>query len=121
MHDLWHVLTGYGADDTGEIANLWFSVAQFTSYGLTFIAFLGAIDGVLDMRFGWPVYCYRAYLRGRRAERIASQPVEEWLHLPIDEVRRRLRVLPTRVVHPEGIRCGYRKDRRMGAVVRPAA
>src|SRR5579884_1507419 len=33
MHDLWHVLTGYGADDTGEIANLWFSVGQFGNPG----------------------------------------------------------------------------------------
>jgi|HubBroStandDraft_1064217.scaffolds.fasta_scaffold71074_3 ubiquinone biosynthesis protein COQ4 len=116
MHDLWHVLTEYGSDDTGEIANLWFSVGQFTSYGMAFIAFFGAIDGVIDLRFGWPRYCLRAYLRGRRAERIASAPVEEMLHLPIDEVRRRLRILPTERVHPEGIRFGYRKDRRMGAI-----
>jgi ubiquinone biosynthesis protein COQ4 len=121
MHDLWHVLTGYGADDTGEIANLWFSVAQFTSYGLTFIAVLGAIDGVLDLRLGWPVYCWRAYQRGRRAERIAHHPIEEWLDLPIDEVRRRLRITPTEVTHPEGIRHGYRKERRMGAIQRKAA
>jgi hypothetical protein len=29
LHDLWHVLTDYGCDDTGEIVNLWFSVGQF--------------------------------------------------------------------------------------------
>jgi len=121
MHDLWHVLTEYGSDDTGEIANLWFSIGQFTSYGLALIALLGTLDGIAGLRFGWPRYCVRAYLRGRRAERIASAPLEEWLHLPIDEVRRRLRILPTERVHPEGIRFGYRKDRRMGAIRTHAA
>jgi ubiquinone biosynthesis protein COQ4 len=117
MHDLWHVLTDYGSDDTGEIANLWFSIGQFTSHGLAFIAFFGALDGVIDRRLGWPRYCMRAYLRGRRAERIVSTPIEEMLHLPIEEVRRRLRILPSERIHPEGIRFGYRKDRRMGAIL----
>ena len=40
MHDLWHVLTDYGCDDTGEIANLWFSVGQFGNPGMAFIAVL---------------------------------------------------------------------------------
>jgi len=40
-HDLWHVLTDYGADDAGEIANLWFSVGQFGNPGMAFIAFFG--------------------------------------------------------------------------------
>ena len=26
MHDLWHVLTGYGMDEAGEAANLAFSL-----------------------------------------------------------------------------------------------
>jgi ubiquinone biosynthesis protein COQ4 len=116
MHDLWHVLTEYGADDTGEIANLWFSVGQFGNPGMAFIAFFGMVGGNLGGRFEWPRYCYRAYVRGRRAARLVSEPIEEMLELPIDEVRRRLRISPTERVHPEGIRHGYRRDGALGAI-----
>jgi ubiquinone biosynthesis protein COQ4 len=116
MHDLWHVLTDYGSDDTGEIANLWFSVGQFQNRGMAFIAFFGALDGGIDLRLGWPAYCYRAYKRGRDAARLVSSPIEEMLELPIEEARRRLGIAPSEVVHPEGIRRGYRKQRQMGAV-----
>src|SRR5258708_7793684 len=83
MHDLWHVLTEYGADDTGEIANLWFSVGQFGNPGMAFIAFFGMLDGKLDARLTWPRYCFRPYARGRRAARHVSEPLEHMLELPI--------------------------------------
>src|SRR5580693_7020767 len=60
MHDLWHVLTEYGADDTGEIANLWFSVGQFGNPGMAFIAFFGVVDGLAHGHKWWARYCYRA-------------------------------------------------------------
>ncbi len=116
MHDLWHVLTDYGRDDTGEIANLWFSVGQFGNPGMAFIAFFGTIDGQLDPSFSWPRYCYRAYLRGRHAARLVSEPVEDMLALPIDEARRRLGVALTAELHPEGLRRGFRKDGALGAL-----
>jgi ubiquinone biosynthesis protein COQ4 len=118
QHDLWHVLTEYGADDTGEIANLWFSVGQFGNPGMAFIAFFGTIGGDLGHALAWPRYCYRAYVRGRRASRLVSEPLEELLALPIDEVRRRLRIAPSGRVHPEGIRHGYRRDGKLGALAR---
>ena len=86
QHDLWHVLTGYGRDDTGEIANLWFSVGQFGNPGMGFIALMGTLDGALDTRFGWPRYCYRAWLRGKRALKLVENPIEDMLELPIEEV-----------------------------------
>jgi ubiquinone biosynthesis protein COQ4 len=115
MHDLWHVLTEYGADDTGEIANLWFSVGQFGNPGMAFIAFFGVLDGLSHGHKAFARYCYRAYLRGKRAKRLLSEPLEEMLDLPIDEARRRLGIEPTREAHPEGLRCGYRRDGRLGA------
>jgi ubiquinone biosynthesis protein COQ4 len=116
MHDLWHVLTDYGADDTGEIANLWFSVGQFGNPGMAFIAFFGVVDGVAHGHMLWPRYCRKAYFRGRRAKRLISEPVEEMLELPIDEARRRLGIRPTNEAHPEGLRFGYRRDGRLGAL-----
>ena len=116
MHDLWHVLTEYGADDTGEIANLWFSVGQFGNPGMAFIAFFGVVDGVAHGHLLWPRYCRKAYFRGRRAKQLVSEPLEEMLELPIDEARRRLGIKPTLEVHPEGLRFGYRRDGRLGAL-----
>jgi ubiquinone biosynthesis protein COQ4 len=116
MHDLWHVLTDYGADDTGEIANLWFSVGQFGNPGMAFIALFGILGGQLDQTLAWPYYCYRAYLRGKRARKIICEPLEDMLELPLAEVRKRLKITPTEVAHPEGIRRGYRRDNALGAV-----
>jgi ubiquinone biosynthesis protein COQ4 len=116
QHDLWHVLTDYGCDDTGEIANLWFSVGQFGNPGMAFIAFFGTIDGAIRSWFSWPRYCVRAYRRGRDAARLVSEPLEEMLALPMDEVRFKLGIALTPVLHPEGIRRGYRKDGEMGAI-----
>jgi ubiquinone biosynthesis protein COQ4 len=120
MHDLWHVLTEYGPDDTGEIANLWFSVGQFGNPGMAFIAFFGAITGRLDRTLSWPRYCYKAYLRGKRARRLISEPLEEMLELSLEEVRRRLGIAPTRALHPEGVRRGYRRNHQLGALPLPS-
>ena len=116
MHDLWHVLTDYGSDDTGEIANLWFSVGQFGNPGMAFIAFFGAIGGTPDEPVGWWYYCYRAWLRGKKARRLISEPLEEMLSLPLEEVRQRLWIQPTEAVHHEGVRRGYRRDHELGAI-----
>jgi ubiquinone biosynthesis protein COQ4 len=116
MHDLWHVLTDYGCDDTGEIANLWFSVGQFGNPGMAFIGFFGMLGGFPHEGVAWSRYCFRAYRRGRDAKRLISEPLEEMLELPIDEARRRLRIKPTCLVHPEGQRWGYRRDGKLGAL-----
>jgi len=121
MHDLWHVLTDYGCDDTGEIANLWFSVGQFGNPGMAFIAFFGTLDGRLDARLRWPRYCYLAWARGRRARRLVCEPIEDMLALPIDTVRRRLGIALTSELHPEGVRRGYRRDGELGAIGAVAA
>jgi ubiquinone biosynthesis protein COQ4 len=116
QHDLWHVLTDYGADDTGEIANLWFSVGQFGNPGMAFIAFFGVVDGLTHGHKWWGRYCYRAYRRGKLAKRLVSEPLEEMLELPIDEARKRLGIQSTAEAHPDGLRHGYRRDGRLGAL-----
>lgn len=120
MHDLWHVLTGYGRDDTGELANLWFSYGQFGQLGMGFIAFLGTLDG--PRRMSWFRYMRRAYRRGRKARFLAATPMEQLLSLPIDEARRQLFVSRPHDAHPHGILTGNRSQAGIGRgpVTRPA-
>lgn len=112
MHDLWHVLTGYGRDDTGELANLWFSYGQFGQLGMGFIALLGTLDGPLSP--DWHRYMRRAYRRGRRAKFLVATPMEEMLPLPIDEARRALGVSLPLEAHADGIRTGNRRAEGIG-------
>ena len=90
-HDLWHVVTGYGRDLVGEAALLSFSFAQTLNPGVGFIvavAWLKAGRG--EAR--------RLIVDGfRRSRRAAWFPATDWetaLTLPLDEVRRQLRIEP---------------------------
>ncbi len=112
MHDLWHVLTGYGRDDTGELANLWFSYGQFGQLGMGFIAFLGTLDG--PKRRGWYRYMRNAYRRGRQAKFLVATRMEELLPLPIDDARTLLGVSLPRDAHPNGMLTGNRAHEGIG-------
>lgn len=112
MHDLWHVLTGYGRDDTGELANLWFSYGQFGQLGMGFIAFMGTLDGPLKP--SWYRFMRRAYLRGKRARFLVATPMEQMLALPIDEARRALGISLPLEAHRKGILTGNRAHEGIG-------
>src|SRR5262249_43928872 len=51
MHDLWHVLTGYGRDEAGEAANLAFTVGQVPSRGVKLMVLTAAVIGQKDLAF----------------------------------------------------------------------
>ena len=123
MHDLWHVLTGYGRDEAGEAANLAFTYAQVPNLGIGFIVIAGAILGPHDLSLYWQRYLFRAYRRGRRAAQLTAMPYEELLPLPLAEVRRRLAIEPPSVAHPEGILVASRGEEprwRIGDEIRVA-
>jgi ubiquinone biosynthesis protein COQ4 len=103
MHDLWHVLTGYGTDPAGEATLLAFSLAQIPSRGFVLLSLTGAW---LLPAGGWLAcqrHLVRAYRRGRRAARLDVAAYEDLLPLPLAEVRRRLGIEPAAVAHPRGI------------------
>ena len=110
MHDLFHVLTGYGRDEAGEIANLAFTYGQFPSGGIGLMVAAGALLGARAGGVAWPRYLHRAYRRGRRATRLTPEPFEAWLIRPLDEVRRDVGIEPPEIAHPEGIYVGNRAD-----------
>jgi len=103
MHDLWHVLTGYGRDIAGESANLAFSYAQTRNRGIGVIVLAAAVLGPWRLDLHWPRYLWRAWRRGRRTLPLPMAAYEELLPLPLEEVRRRLRIDPPEVAHPGGL------------------
>jgi ubiquinone biosynthesis protein COQ4 len=101
-HDLWHVLTGYGTDEAGEVAVLSFSCGRYQSLGLRVIVLAGALLGPWTWNFAWERYLWRAHRRGKRAD-LEFARYEDWLTQPLDEVRRLAKVEAPEVAHPEGI------------------
>ena len=104
MHDLWHVLTGYGTDESGEAALLAFGVAQgVAGRGLRLI--LAAIV----WRASWsggvalPRQLAAAWRRGRRSGRLVLARYEELLPLPLARVRRQLSIPAFFDAHPRGL------------------
>jgi ubiquinone biosynthesis protein COQ4 len=110
MHDLWHVLTGYGRDEAGEAANLAFTYAQIGNPGIGLIVLAAAVLGPRGDRFHWPRYLLRAWRRGRRAAWLPAVRYEDLLTLPLADVRARLGIAPPEVAHPAGVVVANRDD-----------
>ena len=102
-HDLWHVLSGYGADQLGEATLLAFSVGQAGGRGNAFLA-LGANLRVAQERgLGWLPYVWKAWRRGRRASCLNALPYEKLLALPLEEVRTAVGIEAPERAHPGGV------------------
>jgi ubiquinone biosynthesis protein COQ4 len=117
MHDLWHVLTGYGMDEAGEAANLAFTQAQIPNPGVGLILLAAIAIGPKDPTFWWARYLYAAWRRGRRSSLLTVAPYEDLLALPLEEVRRRLSIPPAREFHPDGIVAANRTSDGSGEII----
>jgi ubiquinone biosynthesis protein COQ4 len=92
MHDLWHVVSGYGRDLVGEGALLAFSYAQTRNRGIGFIVLMGMLK---FWQAGHPEVANvfrEGFRRGRRAALLPAVDWEAMLLRPLDEVRRELRI-----------------------------
>ncbi len=110
MHDVWHVLTGYGRDEAGEAANLAFTFGQIGNLGIGLIVLAAALIGPRGDGFYWQRYLFRAWRRGRRARWLPAVRYEALLAKPLAEVRAMLRIDPPAVAHPEGVMVASRED-----------
>ena len=91
MHDIWHVLTGYGRDPLGEACLVGFSFAQTKGFGWALIALGAALRSPsrLVRRAIW-----QGYQRGRAATWLLGEDYERVLREPLDAARQRLGVTP---------------------------
>ncbi|KWR87966.1 Coq4 family protein [Cupriavidus sp. IDO] len=105
IHDIWHVLTGYRADESlGEAALVAFSYAQTGGLGWAFIAVSAALKSLrVSGSLAFARAVLEGYRLGRRARWLLAEDYETLLHEPIDAARARLGIAePTRYLacHP---------------------
>lgn len=91
IHDVWHVLTGFGRDALGEACVVAFSYAQTGNKGFGFIGLMGALR--LSAR-GYPIKraVWQAYRMGRRAAWLPAQDYAALFAVPLEEARSCLRI-----------------------------
>jgi ubiquinone biosynthesis protein COQ4 len=92
LHDVWHVLTGYWADDPlGEACLVAFSYGQTGGLGWGIIgagAALRSLRTTSDLAFARAVW--EAYRYGRRAKWLHGEDYEALMGEPLESARKRL-------------------------------
>ena len=94
IHDIWHVLTGYQADEPlGEACLVAFSYAQTKGLGWAAIAVGASLKAKrVTGRWAFARAVIEGYRRGKRAGWLSGQDYEALMHEPIDSARVRLRL-----------------------------
>jgi len=95
MHDLLHVVTGYGRDGLGEVCLTAFSFAQTGLKGFAVIAAVGS-HRISRKHAGHAVRraVLEGYRRGRRAQWLVAADWENLLAEPVEAIRARFGVVP---------------------------
>jgi ubiquinone biosynthesis protein COQ4 len=93
VHDIWHVLTGYGTDALGEACVVSFSFAQTKSLGFGFIG-AGAALQLESSKSGLPYgkAVLQAWRNGAKAGWLPEQDYEALFAEPLDQARARLKI-----------------------------
>ena len=94
IHDIWHVLTGYQANDPlGELCLVAFTYAQTRGTGWGFIALIGALkslgetNGRLVRKAAW-----EGYQHGKRAAWLHGEDYTKLFAEPLEAARARLKI-----------------------------
>jgi ubiquinone biosynthesis protein COQ4 len=95
IHDVWHVLTGYGVDTLGEACLVGFSFAQTGSAGFALIAGGAALEfQKISRRRPYAQAIWQAWRHGSTAAWLPALDYEALFSLPLDDARTRLRIAP---------------------------
>jgi ubiquinone biosynthesis protein COQ4 len=100
MHDLLHVVTGYGRDPLGETCLVAFSYAQTKLKGFAVIAVFAA-RRIARARPGQPIRraVFEGYRHGRSAGWLPGADWEALLAQPVEAIRARFTVKPPTYYH----------------------
>lgn len=92
VHDMYHVLTGYGRDALGEQCVLAFTYSQSPNLGILFIAWAGGRELKPAVPKDTPIYAAirQAQKSGKAGTSIADQDIHALLAEPIADARKRL-------------------------------
>lgn len=95
VHDVWHVLTGYGTDALGEVCVVAFSYSQTRSLGFAAIALAGARE-FGRVRNGEPygAAVREAWRNGKAAAWLPAVDYPTLFALPLEEARNSLKIQP---------------------------
>lgn len=107
IHDLWHVLSGYGRDGMGEACLVAFSYAQTRSPGFGLIGLAGALKLKRELP-NQPMLkaVWQAYQNGRKAAWLPGEDYIALLSEPLASARARLNIVAPTLYQsvPEEIR-----------------
>ncbi|WNO54166.1 Coq4 family protein [Stakelama saccharophila] len=92
IHDIWHVLTGYTAEEhLGEACLVAFSYAQTGGLGWAFIAGGAALKSLrVTGERNFAAAVLEGYRHGKRAKWLSGEDYEQVMAEPLDAARRRL-------------------------------
>jgi len=95
IHDLWHVVTGYQADEhLGEACLVAFSYAQTGGLGWGFIGLGAALKSLrVTGKSDFFKAVIEGYRRGKQAKWLHGEDYETLLAEPLDQARRRLNIV----------------------------
>jgi ubiquinone biosynthesis protein COQ4 len=96
VHDIWHILSGYGRDALGEACLVAFSYAQTGGLGWALIAF-GAASRARGSKYPYLKAIWQGYRRGRAARWLLGEDYDRLMAEPIDQARRRLNITPATI------------------------
>lgn len=118
MHDLLHLVTGYGRDPVGEACVVAFSYAQTGHIGFAVIAFFGGLN-IAKQLTDAPVKraVFEAYRRGKACGWLVGADWENLMAVPVETIRRQFAVPAAR--HYQPVLAKLRE--RMAAKAQPAS
>jgi len=94
LHDVWHVLTGYGRDALGEMCLVAFSFQETHGLGWALIAGGGFLRAHGPAAGKARKAILEARRRGKRAAWLPGEDYEKLLFEPLEDARRRLGLTP---------------------------
>ncbi len=98
IHDIWHILTGYKADEhLGELCLVAFSYAQTRGLGWGFIALGGGLKSIRTTgNFAVLRAIREGYRHGKAARWLHGEDYERLMAEPLDAARKRLNIADPR-------------------------